>query len=223
MTVRGTRNLIGADARDVLDAITRLRVLVEPRGFAPFIPSNLAYRELFQGQMGENRMYEFKDRSDRDLVLIPEVTAVARQEFRNNPNFPKQIWYATRCYRYDKPQRGRYREFWQFGVEDFGKHLASAKFAGIENIELLALAQKALEVFGLTNTDYTWKTGIDRGQGYYTGAGFEFRSNDGLQLLGGGPYKEGIGFALGIDRCILVGKEKYFMSVPDGTGNDHEL
>ena len=174
--------------------------MVEPKGFEPFIPSTLAYRSLFEKQIGDNRMYEFKDRSNRDLCLIPEVTAVARAEYQENRHLmPNKIWYATRCYRYDNPQRGRYREFWQFGVEQFGDD---------QIMDLLPLAFQCLQTFGLGPTDYTWKTGVERGLGYYTGQGFEFRSNDGLQLLGAGPYAEGIGFALGIDRCLLVKRER---------------
>lgn len=205
-TPRGTRNLIGVDARAVLDAISRLRHLVEPQGFEPFIPSTLAYRNLFENQIGDNRMYEFKDRSDRDLCLIPEVTAVAREEYRENPHvMPSRVWYATRCYRYDKPQRGRYREFWQFGVEQFGKPETDNRLAFGEMIQL---AIASMQTFGLTKSDFSWTIGVDRGQRYYTGQGFEFRANDGLQLLGGGPYAEGIGWALGIDRCLLVSKKQ---------------
>lgn len=151
-------------------------------------------------------MYEFQDRSNRDLVLIPEVTAVARREYSNDPlNFPKNIWYASRCYRYDKPQRGRYREFWQFGVEIMGVKTSELGEKLLLQ-DLFSLANDSLQTFGLTQKDYTWKIGVERGLGYYTGQGFEFRSNDGLQLLGAGPYPEGIGFALGIDRCLLVTK-----------------
>lgn len=203
--VKGTRNLIGADARAVLDAIARLRWLVEQKGFQPYIPSSLAYRSLFDGQVGDNRMFEFKDRADRNLVLVPEITAQAREDYRDgleDLSFPSDVWYAQRCYRYDNPQRGRYREFFQFGVEQFG--VADS----IKRIHLFDLAMKCLKTFGLTEKDFTWTVGVDRGMGYYNGQGFEFRSNDGLQLVGGGPYEEGIGFALGIERCLLVAEEK---------------
>lgn len=196
--VRGTRNLWGPQAREILNAIDTLREHVEYFGFQPFIPSALAYAELFDGQIGDNRAYEFRDRSDRRLVLTPEVTAIAREEFRNNWNsFPKpvRIWYATRCYRYDKPQRGRYREFWQFGVESFGDNYPE---------KAKNLLRECLNCLNLKNVEY--RDSVKRGLGYYVEDGFEAWKK-GLQIAGGGRYPEGVGFAIGIDRAVLIRSE----------------
>ncbi len=197
MEVRGTKNLYGDNARVVLDSVTRLRYLVEPLGFEPFIPSSLQYKSLFAKQIGDNRMYEFKDRSDRELCLIPEVTAVALEQRISEPNTPGKIWYATRCYRYDKPQKGRYREFWQFGVECFDEEYNTE--------DMFLLAGKALRRFGLDVPQIELRNNVERGQGYYIGQGFEYwDTKNKLQLVGGGCYNGGIGFALGIERCLLA-------------------
>lgn len=195
MSVRGTRNLVGSEARAILDVITHLRLIVERVGFEPFIPSTLADKETFVGQIGDNRMYEFQDRSERELVLIPEVTAIAKQEYMADPfNFPQRIWYAQRCYRYDKPQRGRYREFWQFGVEIFKPTPQEVS----ENSYLMEELIRALGIRG-----YEMKQTVERGQVYYKGNGYEVWKG-GLQLGGGGAYENGVGFAIGLERCLLV-------------------
>lgn len=192
MSVRGTHALVGPSARQIWHSIVMLAEYVEHEGFEPYLASTLAHRELFAEQMGDNRMYEFKDRSDRDLVLIPEVTAVIREGWREGhlKAWPR-LWYAQRCYRYDKPQRGRYREFWQFGLEELGH----------TKIDMLALLRQCLERLGVR--DYEVRQGVARGLGYYTAEGFEVHK-DGLQLAGGGPYAEGQGWALGLERCLLT-------------------
>lgn len=194
--VRGTRLLVGSEAREFLDVMAQLRLVVEKAGFEPVIVSALAEYELFKDQMGDNRCFELStELSGRREVLIPEVTAILRREFRESWNKakpkPMRLWYAQRCYRYDRPQRGRWREFWQFGVE----HL------GMEWPNPLELLVKCLEAAGLQS--YEIRENVERGLGYYSNKGFEVWK-DGLQVAGGGPYLEGVGWAIGIDRLILV-------------------
>jgi histidyl-tRNA synthetase len=200
--VRGTRLLMGKEARELLDAQTQLRLVVERAGFEPVVVSSLQSLELFEGQIGDNRAFELSaERSGRREILLPEVTAVLREQFREHwrgdSQFPKpmRLWYCQRCYRYDRPQRGRWREFWQFGVEEM-----PAK----DPEGLRSLLANCLQVLGLYA--YDWRLNLDRGQAYYTKPGFEIWAND-LQIAGGGPYAEGQGWAIGLDRLLLVRQE----------------
>jgi len=69
-------------------------------------------------------MYQFKDLSGRGLVLRPEGTACAARMFLENGYartlLPKKFYYFGPMYRYEKPQKGRYRQFYQIGIECIG-------------------------------------------------------------------------------------------------------
>lgn len=86
---------------------------------------------LFHRGVGEStdivskETYDFKDRGDRDMTLRPEGTAGVVRSFIENkmytrPSMPVKAWYYGPMFRYERPQAGRYREFYQFGVEVFG-------------------------------------------------------------------------------------------------------
>lgn len=86
---------------------------------------------LFHRGVGETtdivskETYDFKDRGDRDITLRPEGTAGVVRSFIENkmytrPSMPMKAWYYGPMFRYERPQAGRYREFYQFGVEVFG-------------------------------------------------------------------------------------------------------
>ncbi|MDD3341088.1 MAG: histidine--tRNA ligase [Bacilli bacterium] len=87
--------------------------------------------ELFHRGVGETtdivtkETYDFKDRGDRNMTLRPEGTAGVVRAFLENkmyadPDMPSKNWYYGPMYRYERPQKGRYRELYQFGVEVFG-------------------------------------------------------------------------------------------------------
>ncbi|MGA2123651.1 MAG: histidine--tRNA ligase [Acidimicrobiales bacterium] len=68
-----------------------------------------------------NEMYTFEDRGGRRYALRPEGTAsVVRAFVQHNPTTPWKAWYLTPAFRYEKPQKGRYRQHYQFGVEALG-------------------------------------------------------------------------------------------------------
>jgi histidyl-tRNA synthetase len=110
--------------------------------------------QLFTAKSGEGiqeEMYDFKDKGDRHLTLRPELTAPAmRLYFQEHFNDPKPIkwFYHGPCYRYDRPQAGRYREFWQFGCEQIGAGTPLAY------AELLALADAVMREAGLRQRDF---------------------------------------------------------------------
>ena len=87
--------------------------------------------DLFQRSVGEDtdivekEMYTFKDKKGRDLALRPEGTAsiarmVAEHNLQSSKKEPLRLWYEGPMFRYSRPQKGRYRQFYQFGVECIG-------------------------------------------------------------------------------------------------------
>lgn len=116
------------------------------------------YTELFDRSVGETtdvvqkEMYTFNDKGDRSITLRPEGTAGAVRAFLEhglfNEPLPQKVCYLTSCYRYEKPQAGRLREFHQFGIECFGaaSPLADAEVIALANSYFIALG---LEEFTL--------------------------------------------------------------------------
>ncbi|MBQ3133995.1 MAG: histidine--tRNA ligase [Clostridia bacterium] len=115
------------------------------------------HTELFHRSVGETtdvvqkEMYTFTDRGDRSVTLRPEGTAGAARAVLESGLYagtlPVKVSYVTSCYRYEKPQAGRLREFHQFGVECFG---AAAPTADAEAISLAHTLLAQLGVTGVT-------------------------------------------------------------------------
>lgn len=147
-------------------------------------------------------MWAFQDKGGRDVCLIPEVTGVIQEMFRDNwsksQKLPLKIFYVNRCYRYERPQKGRYREFTQFGIEILGD---SSGNDYDESVQLLKDCLDSLKV------EYNFTESVKRGLSYYTGEGFEvecIKLGAQKQIAGGGRYAEGIGWAIGVDRLLLA-------------------
>lgn len=205
---KGTRILLGNEKRDLLD---KMITILRKEGFTEIQVPNIQYRDLFKNKVGiENTsmMFGVKDNSDRDLVLAPEYTAVIQQlastYFKQQKDV--KLFYILECYRGEKPQAGRYRQFTQLGVEilnpskDYLNNL-------IYNARQL-ITNNFSEDFDYQKMPYAVSVGVQRGLDYYTkGQGFEI-SCDQLgsqkQICGGGAYEGGIGFAIGIDRLLLL-------------------
>ena len=147
---RGTRDIFGAEAqlwRRVEDAI---RAVTDAYGYGEIRTPIFEHTELFLRGVGDTtdivqkEMYTFEDKKSRSLTLRPELTAgVARayieRGMQNAPQ-PTKLFYIGPCFRYEKPQDGRYRQHYQFGVEVFG---AAAPAVEAEVISLgYALLQK---------------------------------------------------------------------------------
>ncbi|MBR2477219.1 MAG: histidine--tRNA ligase [Clostridia bacterium] len=113
------------------------------------------HTELFERGVGETtdvvgkEMYTFLDKGDRSITLRPEGTASAARAYIEHGLFndpqPVKVFYMIKCYRYEKPQAGRYREFGQFGVEVYGSGQPSA------DAEIMALPMLLYKRLGLTN------------------------------------------------------------------------
>lgn len=113
------------------------------------------HTELFQRGVGdttdvvEKEMYTFNDKGDRSITLRPEGTAGAVRSFIEHGMFndpqPTKMYYLISCYRYEKPQAGRYREFHQFGVEYFGTQSPAT------DAEMISLPWMLYKRLGLKN------------------------------------------------------------------------
>lgn len=114
------------------------------------------HTELFARGVGEStdivqkEMYTFEDRKGRSLTLRPEGTAAAVRAFNENKLFanpvqPTKLYYVGPMFRYERPQTGRYRQFYQFGIEAIG-----SKDPAID-AEVMALAMSIYEKAGLEN------------------------------------------------------------------------
>ena len=111
------------------------------------------HTELFQRGVGDTtdvvqkEMYTFDDNGGRSITLRPEGTAGAVRSFLENglcnEALPQKVCYLTSCYRYEKPQAGRLREFHQFGVECFGTA------SPLADAEIIALAKSIFDTLGV--------------------------------------------------------------------------
>ena len=125
--VKGTRNLYGLEAEKYLYIYDIFRKSFNTYGYDLIELPTIEYKELFNKSIGENseivtkQMYEFKDKGNRDLVLRPEATAsVVRFHNEFFKNESKKYSYFGKMFRYENPQKNRYREFIQAGAEIVG-------------------------------------------------------------------------------------------------------
>lgn len=147
------------------------------------------------------QMWAFDDKKGRPVCLIPEATALFQEmaaallDGRREASF----FYVARCYRYERPQAGRYREFTQLGFECLSPDPARA----LDTSRDLCLA--FLDRLGLV---YELDASAQRGLSYYLdGQGFEVRCpllGAQKQVVGGGAYREGAGFGIGLERLSLA-------------------
>ena len=111
--------------------------------------------ELFQRGVGDTtdvvqkEMYTFEDKGGRSITLKPEGTATLVRSYIENSLYanpqPTKLFYIIPCFRYEKPQSGRLREFHQFGIECFGAA------SPVCDAEVIALAHTFLKNAGITN------------------------------------------------------------------------
>lgn len=197
---KGTRILLGNEKRDL---INKMIEVLKSEGFVEIQIPIIQYQEMFKSKVGQentNMMFNFKDRGDRDICLAPEYTAVIQQLSKTTFKYKKdvKVFYVAECFRGEKPQEGRYREFTQLGVEIINP-------TNFDNAKCVRIARKLME---LVTPNYEIDLGAKRGLDYYIeGQGFEISCPElgaQKQVCGGGEYDGGIGFALGIDRLLLI-------------------
>lgn len=132
---RGTKDFLPDEMEKRREIERRMRKIAESFGYREIATPTFEHLELFTLRSGEgvvDEMYTFKDKSGRELALRPELTAPVMRMFVNECSVmprPLRFYYFGNCFRYERPQKGRYREFWQFGVELIGSksYLADAE------------------------------------------------------------------------------------------------
>ncbi|WP_434731859.1 histidine--tRNA ligase [Thermogladius sp. KZ2Tp1] len=129
---RGMRDITGDEAKLYYTLFSLFSETASENGFEPIITPTVEYYRLFEVKSGEEirkSMYVFEDKAGRLLALRPEVTAsvirVYLKEMRARPK-PIRLYYISQCFRYEEPQKARYREFWQGGLEIIGDETVNA-------------------------------------------------------------------------------------------------
>ncbi|MFT7597280.1 MAG: histidyl-tRNA synthetase [Acidimicrobiales bacterium] len=145
----GTRDLLPPDTDRMRELVRLFAEEAATAGFAQVIPPMFEDIGVF-ARLGEasdvvsKELYDFTDKGGRHIALRPEQTAsVCRMYAEKRPLTPWKAWYAGPNFRYDKPQKGRYRQFDQVGAEVIGSHDPDV------DIELIAFASGFFERLGL--------------------------------------------------------------------------
>ncbi|MEJ2243008.1 MAG: histidine--tRNA ligase [Candidatus Bathyarchaeota archaeon] len=156
-TVRGMRDLLPKSAKKMRHVERVARDVSKLYGYEEIITPVLESYELLAAKTSEeirDRMYKFEDLGGRKVAMRPEFTAsVARlvlNKLKNEPK-PMRLFSTGSLYRYDEPQYGRFREFWQANYELFGSTRPEA------DAEILMLTNNVLKNLGLKN--YRFKVG----------------------------------------------------------------
>ena len=152
--IRGTQDVLPSDSHKWQHIEQTALSIARDFGFREMRTPVFEHTELFQRSVGETtdvvqkEMYTFEDKGGRSITLRPEGTAgMARALLEHglqNESLPIKVSYITSCYRYEKPQAGRLREFHQFGVECFGASVPQA------DAEVITLARTVLKELGVT-------------------------------------------------------------------------
>lgn len=149
--VRGMRDLLVEETRQLNYIIDKARKTAKNYSYGEVTTPLVESNELLCAKTSDeirNRMFTFRDLGDRTVSLRPEFTAsiarLATTVFKKSPR-PIRVFSVGSVYRYDEPQRGRYREFWQSNFELIGSNKPEA------DAELILLTNNFLKKCGLKN------------------------------------------------------------------------
>ncbi len=151
-SVRGTYDLYGQAKKKAKKVTSTASQIVEKYGFEEIETPIFEFTEVFARNLGDTsdivtkEMYVFQDRGGESLTLRPEGTAGVVRAFISEgmqQNLPVKLYYNGPMFRYERPQKGRQRQFTQFGVEMLGVETPQA------DIEVIAMAYEFLEKLGL--------------------------------------------------------------------------
>ena len=150
---KGTKDMLPQDAYKWQFIEEKLRTVSAQYGIREIRTPAFEATELFKRGVGETtdvvqkEMYTFEDKGGRSITLKPEGTAPTVRSFIQHGMFgdaqPTKLFYFTPCFRYEKAQAGRYRQFHQYGIEMLGSKEATV------DAELIALIMNALNDFGI--------------------------------------------------------------------------
>ncbi len=151
--IKGTRDVLPKEVHKNQYIEATVLDTAEKYGFKEIRTPVFEHTELFQRGVGDTtdvvqkEMYSFDDKGGRNITLRPEGTAGAARSFLENglcnEALPQKVCYLTSCYRYEKPQAGRLREFHQFGVECFGTA------SPLADAEIISLAKSVFDTLGV--------------------------------------------------------------------------
>lgn len=154
---KGTKDIMPSDSGKWQYIEEKFAEICREYGFGEIRTPMFESTDLFNRGVGETtdivqkEMYTFEDHGHRSITLKPEGTSPAVRAFIESKEYaesqPTRYWYNTPCFRYEKPQAGRLREFHQFGVEIFGSHSVTA------DAEIIALAHDFLTRMGITDVE----------------------------------------------------------------------
>ena len=151
---KGTYDVYGETGKKILYIQELIESLMENYNYEYFRTPIFEASELFHRGVGDTsdivtkETYDFKDRGDRNNTLRPEGTAgIVRSFIENkmygNHEIPVKAWYFGPNYRYERPQSGRFREFYQFGVEVFGST------SPLSDAEVISIPYNLYKILGL--------------------------------------------------------------------------
>src|SRR6202011_880903 len=150
--VRGTQDLLPEAARRHRRVSETARATAELYGFAEMATPIFEFTEVFARPIGEHtdivakEMYTFSDRGGENITLRPENTAgVVRAVLSNGltQSTPLKFFYSGPMFRYERPQKGRFRQFHQIGVELIGVAQPQA------DVEVIATGARILDELGI--------------------------------------------------------------------------
>lgn len=153
--VKGTNDILPEESHNWQFVESKMLETASQFGFKEIRVPVFEHTEVFLRSVGDTtdvvqkEMYTFDDKGGRSITLRPELTAgVIRSAIEKglvNAALPQKLCYIGGCYRYEKPQAGRLREFHQFGVECVGAAAPNA------DAEVISLAWAVLENIGIKN------------------------------------------------------------------------
>ena len=154
---KGTKDTMPKDSYKVQYIEKEFSELCRLYGFGEVRTPMFESTELFNRGVGETtdivqkEMYTFEDLGHRSITLKPEGTSPAVRAFIESHDYaemqPTKYYYDTPCFRYERPQAGRLREFHQFGVENFGTPDMMA------DAEVIALASDFIKKIGIEDVE----------------------------------------------------------------------
>ncbi|MEG0086734.1 MAG: histidine--tRNA ligase [Niameybacter sp.] len=154
---RGTKDITPKDSYKWNYVENKFREICGLYGYEEIRTPIFEHTELFKRSVGDTtdvvqkEMYSFQDKGERDITLKPEGTAGVIRAFIENKLYseaqPTKLFYIIPCFRYERPQAGRQRQFHQFGVEMFGSDAPTA------DAEIISIGYELLKRIGLTKVE----------------------------------------------------------------------
>jgi histidyl-tRNA synthetase len=150
---RGTRDLLPEEMERRRRTEEAMRSTARTFGYGEVRTPTFEHTDLFVARSGPaivDEMYVFEDKGGRSLSLRPELTAAVMRlyadQLTHSPK-PVRVFYSGPCFRYERPQKGRYREFFQFGAELIGSPHPES------DAEIIALAVRAIQAAGVADPE----------------------------------------------------------------------